>query len=234
MAALAESSLETPGWRRGLARAAIALAAIAFAACLAMLLRGLLSGAPAARHQAARIAILPDTPPPPPPREEKKPEPPKEEPKQAMREEPVKQEAPKPADAPIKMEGPAGDGPSAFAAGGVRNDYAGGAPVVGGEGGGGSPVNRAQERLYANSVRQLLHDEIEKHLRPETGEIVATFSIWIDPDGGIRRFELQPTGDAARDADLQAAFGETSRVLRLPGHGGIAQPLRFRLSVHAA
>ena len=86
--------------------------------------------AEAPRRQVAKISILPDTPPPPPPppKEEKKPEPPKDEPKQVMREEQVKQvEAPKPAEA-IKMEGAAGDGPSAFAAGSVNRDYAGGAP----------------------------------------------------------------------------------------------------------
>jgi hypothetical protein len=235
MAALAEDSLETPPARRWAVRGVVALAALALLAGLALGIRGLLHAPSPERRQTARIAILPDTPPPPPPppKEEKKPEPPKDEPKQVMREEPVHQDVPKPADAPIKMDGPAGDGPSAFAAGTVGSDYKGGAPMIGAAGG-GTGVDRAQERLYANSVRQLLHDEIEKHMRPDGGEVVATFSVWIDPDGTIRRFDLLPTGDAARDADLRAAFDQTTHLLHLPGHGGVPQPLRFRLSVRPA
>ena len=233
MAALAESSLEPVTPRQWALRVALVLAAIALVAGLVVGIKSLLGAPTAAKRQMARIAILPDTPPPPPPKEEKKPEPPKDEPKQAMREETVKQEAPRPADAPIKMDGPAGDGPSAFAAGNVKNEYNGGAPVIGGSGGGGTP-DRAQERLYATSVRQLLHDEIEKHLPPDSGEVVATFSVWIDPDGTIRRFELVPTGDAARDAALRNAFEQTTHQLHLPGHAGLPQPMRFRLSVRPA
>ena len=233
MAPLAESSLVPITPRQRLQRAAIVLAVAGLVALLAIGIHSLLGAPDAPRRQVARIAILPDTPPPPPPpREEKKPEPPKDEPKQPMREEPVKQDVPKPADAPIKMEGPAGDGPSAFTSGSVKNDYNGGAPVVGGTGG-GTP-DRAQERLYASSVRQLLHDEIERHLPPDSGEIVASCSVWIDPDGSIRRFELVPTGDAVRDNALRSAFDQTSRELHLPGHAGLPQPLRFRLSVRPA
>jgi len=233
MAGLAESTLDPTTPRQRLQRVVLALVAIAAVVALVVLVKGMLGAPTAAKRQTARIAILPDTPPPPPPpREEKKPEPPKDEPKQAMRQETVKQDVPKTAEAPIKMEGPAGDGPSAFQSGSIRNDYSGGAPVVGGPGG-GTP-DRAQERLYATSVRQLLHDEIEKHLPSDNGEVVATFSVWIDPDGTIRRFELVPTGDAAHDAALCAAFEQTTRVLRLPGHGGLPQPMRFRLSVRPA
>ncbi len=233
MAGLAESSLEPITPRQWMLRVVIALVVVALVAGLAVAIKGLLGPPTAVKRQTARIAILPDTPPPPPPKEEKKPEPPKDEPKQAMREEPVKQDVPKPADAPIKMEGPAGDGPSAFAAGGVKSDYDGGAPVIGGQGGGGTP-DRTQERLYATSVRQLLHDEIEKHLPPDSGELVATFSVWIDPDGTIRRFELAPTGDASHDAALRSAFEQTTRELHLPGHAGLPQPMRFRLSMRPA
>jgi protein TonB len=232
MAALAESSLEPVSRRQWARRIALAIAAVALVGGLVAAIKSMLGAPPAARRQTARIAILPDTPPPPPPKEEKKPEPPKDEPRQAMRAEALKQDVPKPADAPIKMDGPAGDGPSAFQAGNVNNEYNGGAPVIGGPGGG--VPDRAQERLYATSVRQLLHDEIEKHLPPESGEIVATFSVWIDPDGTIRRFDLVPTGDDARDADLRAAFEQTLHLLHLPGHAGLPQPMRFRLSVRPA
>jgi len=122
----------------------------------------------APKRQVAKISILPDTPPPPPPppKEEKKPEPLKDEPKQVMREEQIKPaEAPKPAEA-LKMEGAAGDGPSAFAAGSVAKDYAGGAPMTGGNSGpAGTASDRAQERFYANSARQQVRHGIEQNHR---------------------------------------------------------------------
>lgn len=190
----------------------------------------------APKRQVAKIAILPDTPPPPPPppKEEKKPEPPKDEPKQVMREEQVKQaEAPKPAES-LKMEGAAGDGPSAFAAGSVAKDYAGGPPTTGGASGpAGTATDRAQERFYANTARQMLRDEIERHLRFEAEQLTATFSVWLGNDGSIQRFELQPSGDTAGDKALRAALDETARQFKLPPPPAIAlgQPMRFRLSL---
>ncbi len=233
MAGLAESTLEPVTPRQWVQRVLVALVAIAGVVGLAIAVKSWLGAPTAPRRQVARIAILPDAPPPPPPKEEKKPDPPKEEPRQVMREEPVRQDVPKPADAPIKMEGPAGNEPSAFAAGGVKSDYNGGAPVIGGTGA-GAGLDRAQERLYATSVRQLLHDEIERHLPADGGELVAAFSVWIDPDGTIRRFELVPTGDDAHDTELRAAFEQTTRALHLPGHAGFPQPMRFRLSLRPA
>lgn len=189
----------------------------------------------APRRQVAKIALLPDTPPPPPPppKEEKKPEPPKEEPKQVMREEaPKPVEAPKPAEA-IKMEGAAGDGPSAFAAGSVNRDYAGGTPVTGPGGPAGTAGDRAQERFYANTARQLLQGEIEKYLKADAEQLTATFAIWLDKDGAIQRYELSPSGDDGNDTALRAALDETRRQFKLPPPPALAlsQPLRFRLSV---
>lgn len=239
MSALAEDSLEAPGPRQWLQRAAITLAVVALIALLVWWLRGMVGTPDAAKRQVAKISILPDTPPPPPPppKLEKKPEPPKDEPKEVLREQQVKQpDAPKPADAPIKMEGPAGDGPSAFSSGAVTQEYKGGAPVVGSASSpsAGTVVDRAQERFYANSARQLLRDEIEKNLRPEAGEVVATFSVWIEPTGRIQRIELTPSANASADADLRAALDATTKRLQLPTHVGVPQPLRFRLSVRAA
>jgi outer membrane biosynthesis protein TonB len=190
----------------------------------------------APRRQVAKIAILPDTPPPPPPppKEEKKPEPPKDEPKQVMREEPLKQpEAPKAAE-PIKMEGAAGDGPSAFAAGSVARDYAGGAVTTGAAASAaGTAADRAQERFYANTARQLLQAEIEKHLRADADQLNATFAIWLDADGAIKRVELSPSGNDSHDGALRAALDETRRQFKLPPPPALAlsQPMRFRLSV---
>ena len=238
MSALAESSLEPTGLRQWLLRGLIAVVVIALLLGLALWLKSMLGGPALAKRQVAKISILPDTPPPPPPppKEEKKPEPPKAEPKQVVREEQIKRDVPKPANEPIKMEGQAGDGPSAFSAGTVNNEYKGGVPVIGAasSAAGSNAAERAQERFYANAVRQLLHAEIEKNLRSEAGELVATFSVWIEPDGSIRRFDLTPTGNAARDTDLRAAFDQTTRRLQLPSPNGLPQPMRFKLTVRPA
>ena len=75
--------------------------------------------APSAKKQTVAIKVLPDTPPPPPPKPEDKPPPPKEEPKQVMQMDAPKVQTPQQAPAQLKMDGAAGDGPSAFAAGQV-------------------------------------------------------------------------------------------------------------------
>jgi len=235
MSDLAEASLVPTSLRQRLLRVLIVLVVIGLLFGLALWLKSVLGGPVAAKRQTAKIALLPDSPPPPPPpKEEKKPEPPKVEPKQAMREPDNKPNLPKPANEPIKMDGPAGNAPSAFAAGTVTNEYQGGAPVVGAAGSSGNASDRAQERFYANTVRQLLHDEIEKHLRPDAGNLTATFALWVELDGSIRRVEIVPTGDAARDTDLRAALDQTSHLLRLPSHKGVTQPMRFRLSLRPA
>ena len=237
MAGLAESSLDPPPSARAWWRALIVIVIVALFGAAAYGLRTLVKSPGAAKRQVARISILPDTPPPPPPppKEEKKPEPPKEEPKQVVREEQLKQDVPKPANEPIKMEGAAGDGPSAFGSGTVNKEYQGGVPLTGASGAGASVADRAEERFYANTARQLLRDEIEKHLKPESGQVVVTFSVWIDSDGKIRKIELAPDANpAATDSDLRTALDETSRQLRLPSHNGLTQPLRFRLTMRAA
>jgi periplasmic protein TonB len=238
MSALAEDSLGTTSAKTWVVRILVVLVVIALIAGLTIMLKKMLSSPAAAKRQVAKISILPDTPPPPPPppKEEKKPEPVKEQVKQEVREQTPKPDAPKPVDAPIKMDGPAGDGPSAFSAGSVTNEYKGGAPVIGSASTGSvaTAVDRSQERFYANSVKQLLQAEIEKNLRADAGEQTATFSVWVEPDGSIRRFELVPTGDATRDTDLRAAFDTTSRRLRLPTHNGLPQPMRFKLSMRPA
>lgn len=214
------------------ARIAILVACVVGLALVVMLVKKLVGSAEAPKRQVAKIAILPDTPPPPPP------PPPKEEPKKEQPREvaskPVPQDVPKPAPAPpanepMKMEGAAGDGPSAFSAGSVTREATGGGTVGGASSPGGSGIDRARERFYANSARQMLRDEIERQLRPEAGELTVSFAIWVEPDGRIRRYELLP-GEPSTP-DMQAALDGTSRELRLPPPEGLTQPLRFRLTV---
>jgi outer membrane biosynthesis protein TonB len=210
------------------------VAGVALSAGLVWGLSKLGSDPPTAKRQVARIALLPDTPPPPPPPPpERAPEPPKEQPR-TVEEAPKPDDAPKPGDEPLKMEGAAGDGPSAFAAGTVRQEYSGGPTAGGTAATAARATDRAQERLYASSARALLRDAIERHLESEATQATATFSLWVDGDGSIRRVDLVPTGNATLDAQLRAALDETARSLRLPPPpqalaGG--EPMRFRLTV---
>lgn len=231
---LAENSLERTSARTWALRIGIGVVLAGLVVGLTVVARTMLSAPAGPKRQVAKIAILPDTPPPPPPpREEPKKPQPKDEPKEVrQQEQPKPQEAP-PAQAPIKMEGAAGSGESPFSAGSVTSDYQGGVPQVGpaASGGTGLHSDRAAERFYANSARQLLRDEIERQLRPEAGELTATFALWVEADGRIRRYEISPSGDGVRDAELQRALDGTSRSLKLPPPGGLAQPMRFRLTV---
>ncbi len=206
------------------------LASLLLVVALIAVARSLSRDAPAPMRQISRIAVLPDTPPPPPP----PPRPQETQREQRAAPQPVRNAPPAPkADAPIKMEGAAGDGPSAFAAGEVSNEYQGGAPVVGGGASAPGIADRAQERLYANSVRQLLRDEIERQLRAEAGELTSSFAIWIAADGRIDRFDVDAGATPENDDAMRQALDASSRTLRLPPPPSDA-PLRFRLTVRAS
>ncbi|MBP6900106.1 MAG: TonB C-terminal domain-containing protein [Burkholderiaceae bacterium] len=236
MAGLAEDSLDLDVRRRQrLWLAGGVVLALAVVLALGWALQSLLGAPKPAARQVARIAVLPDTPPPPPP------PPPKDQPKPEAKPDerpppPTPANPPPqapPADAPLKMEGPAGDGPSAFAAGSVTRDYQGGAPTIGASGpAGGSVADRSQDRLYAQASRQALQAEIERLLRSDAEQLQATFSLWVDRQGAIARVALQPSGDGPRDAELNAALDEARRSLRLPPPPpSLAQPMRFRLTL---
>lgn len=232
---LAEDSLTRTGAGMWARRVGVAAALVAVVVMLTLLARSFISQADAPRRQVAKISILPDTPPPPPPppKEEPKKEPPRSEAKPTPQE-PVKPQPAPPQNEPIKMEGAAGDGPSAFAAGSVTQDYKGGTPGTGASSPAPSAaVDRANERLYASTARQLLRDEIERQLRPDAGQLTATFALWVESDGRIGRCELQRSGDTPRDDRMQEALDSVKRTLRLPPPPAIQQPMRFRLTVRA-
>lgn len=229
------ATARTSAWRRNAVRGLVALVALGLVVALAWWLKSLSGGPSVPKRQVAKISILPDQPPPPPPPKDEPPPPPKEEPKQVVREEQVKEaEAPKPANEPLKMEGEAGSGPSAFAAGPVRNEYSGGAPQIGPAASAAAPRDRTRERLYVSTARQMLRDALERHFRSDIDEATAEFQLWLQRDGAIERVRLDPTGDALLDRELQAALDRTTQDLRLPpppAQLGGGEPLRFRLTV---
>jgi hypothetical protein len=216
--------------RARLRAAAAIVGGIVLIAAVIFGLRHLVADSRPPARQIAKIALLPDTPPPPPPPKiEKKEEPKLEKPTPQQQEQKPKET---PEAAPLKMEGAAGDGPSAFQAGTVTQDYKGGAPVVGGTGE-GAVVDRAQLRLYAGSVRQALHDELERQLGPEAPDVDAQVAVWVTPEGRISRFELQGA-PSERPPELQSAMQKVADVLQLPAPPAIVQPMRFHLSLRAA
>ncbi|EHR69807.1 periplasmic protein TonB [Burkholderiales bacterium JOSHI_001] len=244
MASLAEDRFDdSSGARptRRVAQVGMALLGLVAVGALAYGLKNLIgSGPPEAKRQVARISILPDKPPPPPPpKEEKRPEPPKAESRPVPQDQtPKPVDAPKPANEPIKMEGQAGDSPSAFSAGTVSQDYERGTPSTGPAAASApaapaapSVTDRAAERLYAGSARNLLRDELERRFKSDAEQATATFSLWVEPDGAIRRIELQRTGDARLDGELDSALGDTTRSLKLPPPPAMAQPMKFRLTL---
>jgi protein TonB len=184
-----------------------------------------------------KISLIPTTPPPPPPppKEEKRPEPPKEQKEVKMEQVEQKNEAP--PDQSLKMEGAAGEGPSVFGGGKVVNEDMGkiGEPGAATGGPATSGTNRMQFAMFTNNAQQLLHDEIKKRLADKTRgrDFRASYKIWLDPDGSIKRFELTPTGNSDVDEDLRAALAEV-RSLRLAPPADMPQPLRFLFTSRAA
>jgi hypothetical protein len=185
-------------------------------------------GAP--KRQTVKIT-LPDTPPPPPPKpEEKKPEPEKQEAKPTPQIEPKQVEAPPQPAQSLKMDGAAGDGPSAFSAGSVSKDYTSGQASTG-PASTGTGSDRAKYQFYINSTKQMLKDEIERHLQTDRKQLVVSFALWIKPDGSVDRYDLSPTGDERADQDIQAAFAQMARSARLPAPKDTPQPLRLRMTL---
>lgn len=172
------------------------------------------------------VKLLPDTPPPPPP-------PPKEPPKEQPKEEPkeIKVEQPKPIDAPpepqnLKMEGDAGDAPSAFGAGKVSSDYNGG--DVGVKIGGSKGLSAYA--FYTNKIKSSIEEAIatEKDLEKEQYKLVV--ELWLAKDGRVEKIELiNGTGDGKKDALLQKALQTLKRISE-PPPDDMPQPVKLRIT----
>jgi len=180
-------------------RIVIAVLVLAVLAGIGYGIKKLFSGGATHKKQITTVKLLPDTPPPPPPPPPK--EPPKETPKDQPKE--IKAPEPKPVEAPpaenLKMEGPAGDGPSAFQAGAVNNEYKGGdvttGPKIGGK------KNMAAFAWFTNKVDA----QIKKALDAESGlnkvKYQVDVRVFLTAQGDIDHAELiDSSGDAETDA----------------------------------
>lgn len=172
------------------------------------------------------VKLLPDTPPPPPP-------PPKEPPKEQPKEEPkeIKVEQPKPIDAPpepqnLKMEGDAGDAPSAFGAGKVSSDYNGG--DVGVKIGGNKGL--AAYAWYTGKIKSQIEEAIAKQPELAREQYKLVVSIWLDKAGNVEKLELQSsTGDEKKDELLRKALQSIQRISDAPPDD-MPQPVKLRIS----
>jgi protein TonB len=185
-------------------------------------------GGGAAKKQTVKIAVLPDTPPPPPPKEEKRPEPKPDENKPQPQEQKVVEAPPEPQQ--LKMEGAAGDGPSAFGAGAVNSEYKGGAI---GAGGGGTATlgDRMASINYGNAAKRDLNAHLnrEEPLR-RAGDYKVPIALWVSGDGRIERFELQGTsGNADTDEQIKKALARF-QGFRTPPPANMVWPMRLQLT----
>ena len=218
------AAMTKPAGGRWLRIALAVLAAAGLVALIAWGISGLMGGKTDKPKKPPKITLLPDKPPPPPPppKEDKPPPPPKAEQKD-VKVEPPKEPMPQAQNEPLKMEGMAGDGPSAFAAGSVNREYVGGS--VGG---------RMQQGFYADRLQRHLQAELNRRKKLRESDYRVTVKVWIGRDGAVRRAELaQSTGTAALDDLLRQALTEVAAMPEAPPEN-MPQPLRIRVTARGA
>lgn len=182
------------------------------------------TGKSGVKRQTVKIAVLPDTPPPPPPpKVEKPPEPEKQETKpQPQQEQPkVQQATPEPQQ--LKMDGPAGDGPSAFAAGQVSSEYKGG-DIGTGTGG----VNRLQFALFTSQLQRHIQSSLARNNGIKLGDYRVNVRVWLTPSGELRVELASPSGDDKTDEALKQAFTQLPAISEVPA--SLPQPIRLRIT----
>ena len=208
-----------------LKRIVIALVAMIILGALGYGISSLMSGGAPMKKQVTTIKLIPDTPPPPPPPPPK--EPPKEQPKPDAPKE-IKLEQPKPIETPpaeqIKMEGAAGDGPSAFAAGAVNNDYKGGdVKTIGSDGG-------AKFNWYAGIVKNQIEAALEKDKKLTEGQYKLIVSVWLKKNGDIEKLEwAQSDVNPAIEQAVKAAL-DNMPAMREPPPENMPQPIKLRIT----
>lgn len=214
---------QNPPPRRWLKILVISLLGLIVLGLIAWAVMSLMGGKSGKPRKPPVVTLLPDKPPPPPPppKEEKKPEP-KEEKKDVKVEQP--KEAPQPAqNEPLKMEGAAGDGDSAFGSGTVGRDYTGGA--IGGT---------AQQGMYAGRLQRHLQEQLSRSRKLKESDYRVTLRVWLRRDGSVEKAELaQSTGNAALDEVLKDALLQVSAMREAPPEN-MPQPIRIRVTARGS
>lgn len=211
--------------RRWLKILAIALLGVVLLGLIAWGALSLMGGKSGKARKPPVVTLLPDKPPPPPPppKEEKKPEP-KEE-KKDVKVEPPKEPVPQPAqNEPLKMEGAAGDGNSAFGAGTVGREYTGGA--IGATG--------MQQGLYAGRLQRHLQEQLGRNRKLKESDYRVTLRIWLRRDGSVEKAELaQSTGSDTVDDLLREALLQIGAMREAPPDN-MPQPIRIRVTARGS
>ncbi|MDB5804018.1 MAG: TonB-dependent receptor [Betaproteobacteria bacterium] len=223
---------ESKDWLR---KAALLGGLVLVLALAGLWIHHLIGGTKAKKHYVSELTLV-KPPPPPPPKEEKPP------PEPVKREE-VKIDQPKPDQAPEPKSDdnkPAGkdlgvdaDGNGSGDGFGLVGRKGGTDLLASGGGNGGGGANRAQFSVFTSSAQQILREQITKHLKLKSRDYRATYKIWLDGEGNIKRFELTPTGSAEVDEDLRMALAEV-RGLNLAPPPDLPQPLRFQFTLRPA
>jgi len=210
----------------------MALGAFIVLVALGLLIYSLVSGKSKPVKAAPKISLIPTTPPPPPPppKEEKKPEPPKEQKEVKEMPAPPKDAPPAPPSQELKMDGPAGDGPSAFSAGKITSDDI--SNVGKGPAAAGASSATGLFSLFGGYANQLKFEvqrvlQRNKDLRSQSYRI--ELRIWLDKDGRLQRHELVgSTGDSELDSLISQTLAATKAFSQPPDR--MPQPIRLRIN----
>jgi outer membrane biosynthesis protein TonB len=196
----------------------------------------LVTGKTATTHKAPKISLIPTTPPPPPPPPQKppKPEPPKEQ-KEVKVDQlaPPKEAVPAPPSQELKMDGPAGDGPSAFSSGKITSENLSNL----GTGGPGTPA--AVKGLFdpVKNYATLSKGEMKRHLLRNKDlrqrRYRVEMHLWVGRDGKVTRYELiGSTGDTEIDEVIRQTLAGFTGFTQAPPEG-VPPPLRLLIDTGA-
>ncbi len=210
---LEEPETEVAKWLKRIGITALVLLVLAG---IGMMVKSLMLGQPSNKKNATMIRIVvPDMPPPPPPPKEQPKE--QEQPKEIKIEQPKPQEAPQPA-AELKMEGPAGNGDSPFAAGPVKNDFIGG------------KVGLSAYRWYTDQIVSRIEEALSAQKELAKARYSLVVHIWLARDGKIERAELQgSSGDLQTDERIRKALAAMEPIAEVPP-GDMPQPVKLRIN----
>ena len=190
----------------------------------------LVAGKTAATHKAPKISLIPTTPPPPPPppKEPPKPEPPKEQ-KEVKVDQPAppKEAAPAPPSQELKMDGPAGDGPSAFSSGKITSEN------LPNQGTGGQVTPPAVKGLFDpnKNYATLAKGELQRHLSRNKDLRQRSYRVevhvWVGRDGKVTRHELiGSSGDTDIDEVIRQTVAGLTEFSQAPPER-MPQPIRL-------
>lgn len=197
--------------------------AIGLVAAIAMVLNNLLGNKSDKPKKPPQISLIPTTPPPPPPppKEEKRP-PPKEQKEVKVEQQTEQKQAP--PDPQLKMEGAAGDGPSAFASGKVTSEDLSKLGGGGGKEGAFSPFNNYAGLMKAEVQRQLAR---RSELRRRSYRV--EIRVWVSGDGTVKQSELVgSSGDPDTDDSIRQALTTLPAFSEAPP-ANMPQPIRLRI-----